>query len=911
MRIQRKGLPFGKLGVSILRRSAHLSQGNKDILVGTLLSWTDHILSLVERGDSLSAIELATAYHLGTAPGNQNGLPRIPELRKKATGTQLRELMQASVRHAFSPDRLTDATHRTEGNRGVDRTALFEGLVPTCVHACLALDDLDFIYEELFENYDNVGIAPIFLRTLEPFLLDGTILSIPPWITQRLIAMHEEAEDYQKAEALIWHLDPMSLDINQAIRLCRGQDLWDALIYVYTRALRDYVAPVVELLSLVRAVQRLRQTASTDGLTSDIERDLERDSMNAYKIFPYIAATLSGQTYPSQTALPKDEALIAKRDLYDFLVDGRSRIWPKGPQGKLVLTADEDGGPEPTYPYLRLLLRFDPEAMLHTLDIAFEDSYLNDDNQGVGRLIIIKILLEMLSTGSFPPSDATLVRIFVAKNVPKYPQYIKMPPSLLHSVLIGLASDPDVETREDRQLAAEYLLSTYKPREGDDLNALFEEAGFYRILRTRFRAEKQWSSLLDAYLQDVDIPSQELFQHLDQVLILSTRRGVVPPDVVLVAMDALSRLLDLDLNKTALFIDKRLSDQHQRALEQLQGDDQRQLLYLRTLLQPEKTRLAYAHDYEPIPPSKHVDQQSLRLYFELLCRADPSSVIEALDSIDHSILPLKDLVSVFKQNSAHDAVLLTLEKMGKVNEALDYVEATCEKEAARLTSLLDTRRGLELEKNLDFVLGGLERMANAMVSLCQKSATADGVAPDERWLRLVRSQILLVQQVADDNQHADRANVARVIEKLRGLVNNSFDALLLHSSAQGISFPRLFRDLVSSTTQANKYSSKPSTELYAEFRMILTGMLHTYQYEGELLGTTAALVNGDVNEVFEEWTRRRELGWKPAQAICANCERSLVPTIPVQERDGAPALDGESGIKIAASGQMFHVKCPA
>ncbi|KAG8824058.1 Vacuolar protein sorting-associated protein 8, partial [Serendipita sp. 399] len=272
----------------------------KDILVGSLLSWTDHILGLVERGDSLSAIELATAYHLGTAPGNQNGLPRIVEARRQVTGNQLRELMQASVRHAFSPERLTDSTHRTADNRGVDRTSLFEDLVPTCIYASIALENLDFVYEDLFDYYQEAGIERIFLTALTPFLLDGTFSIIPPWITQQLIAMYEENEDLSTAEALIWHIDPLSLDVNQAIQLCRDRGLWDALIYVYIRALKDYVGPVVELISLIRRVQRLRQAASSTGITPDLESAMEKDTINAYKVFPYIAATLSGLIYPSQ-----------------------------------------------------------------------------------------------------------------------------------------------------------------------------------------------------------------------------------------------------------------------------------------------------------------------------------------------------------------------------------------------------------------------------------------------------------------------------------------------------------------------------------------------------------------------------------------------------------------------------------
>ncbi|KAG8807555.1 Vacuolar protein sorting-associated protein 8 [Serendipita sp. 399] len=544
--------------------------------------------------------------------------------------------------------------------------------------------------------------------------------------------------------------------------------------------------------------------------------------------------------------------------------------------------------------------------MLHTLDIALEDSYLNDDNQGIGRLIIMKILLEVLNTGDFSSSDATLIRIFVARNVPKYPQYIKMPPSLLHSVLVELATDKDTETREDRQLAVEYLLSAYKPREGDDLINLFESAGFYRILRSRFRAERQWSSLLEAYLQDLDIPPAELFVHMDEVLSSSSKRGVVPRDVILVVMDSLPRLLAIDLNQTALFIDKRMPGQHSRALELLEGDDERQLIYLRTLLQPLKASPG-TYDSESRPASQHVDQEGQRLFFELLCRTEPDDVIEALSTMNPASPSLEKLIPTFKQNFAHDALVFTLGKLEKVPEALDYIEKACRTEASRITNTVENHAGFDYEHGVGSIVDRIKRMSQQSVALCMSTKTST-VPAAERWLRLLQAQILLVQDVVDAASLSGAESLEGPIEELRSLVHQSFDALLLHSSSQGISFPQLFRDLVTSTTEANKYSEEPSTELYTEFRTILTGMLDAYRYDGELLTTTAALVGRDVEMAFEEWTRKRQLGWKPAQAVCNHCHRSLTQIIPI---DDELASEASPSICVSATGQMWHVQCPA
>lgn len=894
-------------------------QGPHDVTVGTLLSWSDHILDFVDRGDTLGAIETATSYHLGTAEGNQDGLPVELASRRRMTGRRLQELMAASVRYAFSPDRFKDDTHRTKDNRGVDRTALFRGLVPMCVYGCVALGSFDFIFEELFESYDENGIAPIFLEELEPFLLDGHITSIPPWITQRLITLHEDHDDFDKAEALVWHLDPMSLDINQAIRLCKQRKLWDALIYVYTRALKDYISPIVELLGLVREVQKLRVLTAKHGLDVEAEAKLEDLAPNAYKIFPFMEATLSGRAFPSQNTLPAAEASNAKAEIYPFLFDGRSRLWPSGPEGKLVLTAEEEGGLEPTYPYLRLLLRFDPESLLHTLDIAFEDSYLNDDNQGMGRLVIVKILLEMLATPHLSSVDATFIRIFIARNVPKYPQFIQIPPSSLHSILVGLAMDTDSDTREDRQLAAECLLSSYIPHEGDKLLQAFEEAGFYRILRHWRWQEKHWVPLVKTYFIDPEITTANMFSSLNEVLAAARNKSKLPVEVVQVVLDALPQLLKIDVVQTALMMDKYLANQHHEALKALESTPTLQFRYLRSLVQPQLVEIDPTGAKLTKRPSKKVDETSKQLFFSLLCRFDPAGVAGALETLPTDTTDWTRVVPVLKENRVYDAVLWALDMQGKDEEVFDALAEAYESEASELSRLLDEDQASGDGINeggphgkLENVIERLQRIGRMGVRLCEKAnpASRQGIPPQSKWLQLLRSQVDAIQTVFAGTEDGETApSVFLVVKQLRASVQESLNSLLLHASSQHISFPRLFKELVTATAQQDSITPSNTKALYAEFRLILTGMLETYRHDGELLRTTNALISRDLFDTIEDWTRRRVAGWRTPLLVCGKCGESLLNAKgdlpPIGDEECASKLD----LRVHGSGQVYHVQC--
>jgi len=430
------------------------SQGTADVKAGAILSWADRILALMQPSTILSAIETTTSYLEGRIDASTITLPSEPYLRRPLVEPKLREILNASLDFVFSEERLRDGSH----SDGESTRRLFEGLVGTCVRACHALEDVDWLFDELYERYEENGIEGIFLDRVEPFVLAGSVNALPPSVSQRLIAIHEERRQFEAAQRIIVSVDPELLDLNQALRLCQRHKLYDALIHVYSRAMHDYVAPIVELLDLVRRIARNRRRRPSriggevhDGDQDDFfapvlprrrssfddEQLAESLAPDAYKIFAYLAQVLVGLAYPRKTSLPFEESVKARRSIYGFLFSGRTLSWPER-GGKPILTSDDDGGgEESTYPYIRLLLHFDSEATLDTLDLAFEDPFLDDST--INRQQIVNLLLEIMPPSTpesdFSPVDRTFFHIFVARNLPKYPQYIHLPRSTLHEIL--------------------------------------------------------------------------------------------------------------------------------------------------------------------------------------------------------------------------------------------------------------------------------------------------------------------------------------------------------------------------------------------------------------------------------------------------------------------------------------------
>ncbi|CAE6499315.1 unnamed protein product, partial [Rhizoctonia solani] len=802
--------------------------GQDELRVGTLLSWADHILNYVKSGDFIGSIDLARDYYTSTALGNTYGLPPDP---RPVVGAKLLELMVSSAQFAFSEQ------HMREGSGANSDPTLYPRLVETCAKSCVAMGNMSFFYDDLWEDYAEHGIGGIFLDILIPLVLDNTVPSnIPPVVSQRLVAHCDERGEHKQAEKLIWHIDPECLDVNHAIGLCKRHALYDALIYIYNAGLRDYVSPIVEFLSLIRDIQkRRREDSGSEALAAYLEDAVP----NAYKVYDYLNNILTGLSHPSKQRM-KEGADQAKASVYSFLCFGRSSTWA----GKLVLTAEEDGGVEPPYPYLRQLLRFDAEALLNSLDLAFEDSYLNGPDEAVSRQVIINILLDVLaspsvsSSSNLSASAISFIRIFIARNVPKYPQFIHISPSALHRILVALASDSDSDTREDRQLAAEFILSVYNPTGESELRELFKRAGFFRILRSMYRGEKQWVMLAEAYLQDPGVGAYELFTNLDELLERTRTQKDRFDEIVALIQNYLHPLVQLGLIQTAHLLDKFAPSLHIHATELLKAEHLR-FKYLRALVQPHLAWDMDDDDHEVMhiarSPSQHLDASLQREYLSLMCQEEPETVLPLLESGSGSSFDVEQIVDVCSQHKMFNIIVWAINRDSGAAPAIKQLEEFQQNQTAEIIQWISAAD--EASDGGDYPVEPMARL-NALskigVRLCEQTKQED------LWFQLLRAQIRTVQSVVSIGS-IGLERVQLPINELRTTIQTTFSALTAQSSSEQLSFPRLFRRLLDSSQE----ELMPTKNTYTEFRLILTGMLETYRAEGDVLGISKRLVEQD------------------------------------------------------------------
>ena len=632
--------------------------GYNEITFGTLSNWADRLLALMEEGSFIGAIQLATAYYNGEANKVAVGLPEDDALRHQMVQEKLIEMITASLKYAFGQKK-NSQVKRVDGDQ-------LEELASACITACIGMDDNEFLFEEVYSWYQDRSVESIFLERLEPFIDDDEITVMPPVVLKDLVGHYTARGLHSRLEEMICHLDSRTMDIDQITTLCKKNRLYDALLYVWNQALGDYTTILSDLIGLA---EREHDSPSNLNL-SDLE--------SASKAFPYLSYVLTGRIYPTGKEILDDSATLAKAELYHFFFSGNSTEarsnFQENPRSPI-------SGITSSFPNLRRILNFDAPSFLSMLNEAFEDSFLNGPQDrmveevpgqlteeqkfglSVNRQWIVSILLEVMTPPAYGPEDTVYLNMFIARNLPKFPQFILLPGHVLHRVLVGLCEYSNEDVADDCQLSVEYLLSMYQPPDLTSLIPLISRARFYRVLKTIYKTEKQYADLLRTCFEDYNNPDA-IFQCIGDCLRPGaglTEKQV--DDVRAVIVDHAYDLVATDVTKAASTIDDSASDLHSVMLATLSEDKAAQYRYLQVILEPPTPK---AETLRPDPSHRDFIEQ----YVRLLCNYNRPHVSEYVDHLKTGDLRLEEVLPALEDSGVIDAAVVLLAREGKVKEGI-------------------------------------------------------------------------------------------------------------------------------------------------------------------------------------------------------------------------------------------------
>ncbi|CAB4421373.1 unnamed protein product [Rhizophagus irregularis] len=853
--------------------------GVRQLHAGTLLSWADRVVALVQSGDFLEAIALATSFYNKTSSQTILGLPDDEESRHAIVGEKLMELLIGSINYAFSSERTFQGMVDEHNGSGA---VLFNDLAVACIEACLSMHREDFLFNDVYERYSEASAKGVLLEVFEPYILEDKIKDLPPEIMKDLVDHYKSRRMLAKVEKCIWHINPQCIDIDQVVQLCQSEGLYDAMIYVWNRSMMDYVSPAVELLKIIRKIlilekrkkKKHRSSMSTSSISADVNveagEDLETMRTNARKFYTYMGNILTGRTYPNGAPLSEPEANEARTTLYSFVFSGRCVVWPRH-GGELILTAeDELKGSEPTYPYLRIFLRFDTKAFLQALEIAFEDSYLNgveiimngdeyvEEEELPGKIInrqlLVNILLEVMTSSSydnseFSQTDISYLYSFVARNLPKYTQFLLLPPSIIHKILVHLSTDNVPRTREERQLSVECLLSIYTPQDENQMVQLYENAG---LLNPN-------SKLTEKQREEV---TQTIMTRIDEIV-------------------------DIDGEQTAAIIKTYFDSDHKTVIENLSSSPARLFTYLRGLLEPSQENVTGGElvrvrtvEEQVIMSEAHsesllIDPEIHEQYIALMCRFDPTGVYHYLQTHPDTyrmeyVLPICDDTDIV------DAVVWILERSGKAVEALNKILDIVQDKKQEILSLIEDKKNdindqwtliekTKIETSLMKLKGVLKIGILLCENSCRRATSTKGskgavALPQDHttesetellWFKLLDAFLDATKAISScvippippmmsekllANGQLSSFEVSRspispyianhLVTTFKSYVQSIMRSLLLSTSSPYVSLPRLLLRFIQSQAKRNSTVS--------DFRDIFVGMIDTYKYEDAL-----------------------------------------------------------------------------
>ncbi|KAJ5245902.1 hypothetical protein N7468_000885 [Penicillium chermesinum] len=826
--------------------------GYNETLVGSLSNWADRLLALMEAGDFIGAIRLATSYYTGTAEKLTVGLPEEDILRQPIVQEKLLEMISASLKYAFG--RNAEADGRRLDNQ------LLEELAEVSTTACIHMADEDFLWDEVFSWYEEHDAAGVFLEVLEPRIIDGVLRSLPPIAVKALINHYMVTHSPGRLEEIICLLDTTTMDIDQVTTLCKKNNLYDAYIYVWNRCLADYVGPLEEL---------LHQIPSQAGPLSngDYAAEITRHT-NAMKIFPYLSFVLTGRVYPTGEDMDEFEASRAKS----------------------AFNREEAG----SFAQLRAVLKFDASSFMSMLNEAFEDSFLNDSdaeteeipaNVSVNRQYLISILLQVMDAPYFSPDDTIFLDMFVARNLPKYPQYILLSGTTLHQVLVRLCQYPHPDLAEDCELSAEYLLSFYHPPDIQSMVPLFREARFFRVLKSTYRSEKQYSNWILAFLEDPN-NKEDIFTALYDCLRSGSGLGKKHRrDVIDVVKAHAREMASIDVRRAAHTMQSLVPEAHSTFLHVLQEDSSSQYQYLMVLFEP------------------------------LLCKYNPSHVADFVDGLRVGEIHLEELLPAIEESGAINAAVILLARQGQLRPALDRLVAHLKTLESGLVGLIHSEDeapdSTSTAEAIDDLLESLKKYAGVGTWLCQGQTTTakqnhphtngqQGASPlqhpltfDETlWLDLIEAVVRIASNVfgllrgyqAEDTEKSKQelaltkpaVNTDLLTNAFRNLVQQIFSSLIASTVKGGgssthertdMSFLRVLRAFL---TRAASWS--PSL---LELRAVLASIFSAYSYERSLLTLANGMLDRDLFVHVDEVTKLRQHGWRPRGQVCEICRRRI------------------------------------
>ncbi|RZC37353.1 vacuolar protein sorting-associated protein 8 -like [Asbolus verrucosus] len=481
------------------------------------------------------------------------------------------------------------------------------------VNCCVKLNKTDILCNELLEAVSSDQNNQDWYYTLLTDHIDNGLLSnISPAVAQTLVT-YLEKKDAHILENVLLSLDITCLDLHQSLSICKKRKLYDAWIHLTTKTIGDYASPLTEFLSELTPINhRLGNT-----------------------IIVYVSSCLAGLGYPSGKIPLKDIPRV-KHDILRCLETVHS------------IQGSED---EPTYPYMRALLKFNTREFLNVVGLAFTEVEFSGDMGLLQRQRLIQILMQIVIPPEFSTIQIINLACFVTRLVTS--NNLNIDEVMLDTVIKSLTDMVDqplsMRDHNEREQAWLDLLNAHKLRHlsKNDLLKLALESRCFRVAEHLYEIQNDYSNILVCYLRD-PVRKLEVFNYIMNYI--SDKERCVEEQFLVNFKD----LVAVDSKKTSEIVVEHFPEMIVQLSQIIENNLDLQYAFLKGIV---------SSDIK-LPP------ELAETYLELLCAQNES---EVCNYVQLSSCRIEEALKITRKYKAYAATALLLEQGGEWMEALQLL----------------------------------------------------------------------------------------------------------------------------------------------------------------------------------------------------------------------------------------------
>jgi len=368
--LQNKGLDdILGLSVSVFKQRMYMLSPEK-MFMFYLQSWREQVDQLITDGQWLDALSLAlNRYEVsGKKSHSGDGGHTGDDVTAADMEVYIRRYVELAVIRQQGVTSQQGAGRRSSG--GVVASHHFL-VAAVCIEFCIIAGGelINVLFEEIYHIFSASHLQPIFIESLEPFILQRKIKDLPTKIFSDLLDYGVKASKFSFLERCIAHFDLCDIDINATVHLLQKYNLYSSFLYVYAFGLMDFGGAfqwTFERMMAMKTKSKSGVGQESTGFPSPEQVDV------GYKLLLFLQYTSEGRMFPrGDSVVVPSSCLAALLDSVlspialapfpsmpgDAPTEAQSSIWRK------------------RYPYLYGISKIDYYALFYCLSLSTRALY--------------------------------------------------------------------------------------------------------------------------------------------------------------------------------------------------------------------------------------------------------------------------------------------------------------------------------------------------------------------------------------------------------------------------------------------------------------------------------------------------------------------------------------------------------